>query len=294
MEVSRLPLLPANVPDIDEHDHDNPQLVAEYVNDIYAYMRELETRYPVPHHYLESRDVTGRMRAILVDWLVQVHLRFHLLQETLYLTVAIIDRFLAVQEVSRPKLQLVGVTAMLIASKYEEMYAPEMADFVYITDNAYSKADIRTMECIILKSLDFQLGRPLPLHFLRRNSKAGDVDASKHALAKYLMELSLGDYELAHVAPSKVAAAALLLSIRLLDGSSWCDKLEHYSQYSEKSLLPVVQRLAFNITKASGGKLSAIYTKYASSKFVRTSHLPELKSQVVLDLAAASSPDDLC
>lgn len=79
------------------------------------------------------------------------------------------------QEVSRSKLQLVGVTAMLVASKYEEMYAPEIADFVYITDNAYSKSDIRKMEILILKTLEFNLGRPLPLHFLRRNSKAGQV-----------------------------------------------------------------------------------------------------------------------
>lgn len=81
-------------------------------------------------------------------------------------------------EVSRSKLQLVGVTAMLIASKYEEMYAPEIADFVYITDNAYTKADIRRMEVTILRQLNFQLGRPLPLHFLRRNSKAGEVRCS--------------------------------------------------------------------------------------------------------------------
>ena len=71
---------------------------------------------------------------------------------------------------------------MLIASKYEEMYAPEIADFVYITDNAYSKADIRKMECLILKTLDFKLGRPLPLHFLRRNSKAGEVSSRCHDL----------------------------------------------------------------------------------------------------------------
>jgi len=64
---------------------------------------------------------------------------------------------------------------MWIAAKYEEMYAPEVADFVYITDNAYSKAEIRQMECHILKSIDFQLGRPLAIHFLRRNSKAGEV-----------------------------------------------------------------------------------------------------------------------
>ena len=84
-----------------------------------------------------------------------------------------------VQKVSRSKLQLVGVTCMLLASKYEEMYAPEIADFVYITDNAYTKADIRRMECLVLKTLDFNLGKPLPLHFLRRNSKAGEVSDTR-------------------------------------------------------------------------------------------------------------------
>ena len=80
---------------------------------------------------------------------------------------------------SKSKLQLVGVTSMLLASKYEEMYAPEINDFVYITDNAYTKSDIRKMECLILKKLDFNLGRPLPLHFLRRNSKAGEVSRAR-------------------------------------------------------------------------------------------------------------------
>ena len=77
--------------------------------------------------------------------------------------------------VNRQRLQLVGVTSMLIAAKYEEMYSPEIGDFEYITDNAYSKSDIRKMECIILHTISFSLGRPLPLHFLRRNSKAGEV-----------------------------------------------------------------------------------------------------------------------
>ena len=77
--------------------------------------------------------------------------------------------------VEKSKLQLVGVTAMLIASKYEEMYAPEVRDFVYITDNAYSSEEIRAMEQKMLQQLDFSLGTPLCLHFLRRDSRAGDV-----------------------------------------------------------------------------------------------------------------------
>lgn len=87
-------------------------------------------------------DINEKMRAILVDWIIEVHLKFKLLPETLFLTVSLIDRFLEKSVIMRTKLQLVGVTAMLIASKYEEIYAPEVRDFVYITDNAYSRVEI--------------------------------------------------------------------------------------------------------------------------------------------------------
>ena len=117
----------------------------------------------------------------------------------------------------RNKLQLLGVTAMLIASKVEEMYAPEVNDFVYITDNSYTSAEIRQMELKILNSLKFNFSRPIPLHFLRRNSKAGDVDVLQHSVAKYLVELSSLEYEMAHHPPSLIAAASLFLSLRVLE-----------------------------------------------------------------------------
>ena len=90
-------------------------------------------------------DINDKMRAILVDWLVEVHLKFKLMPETLYLTVNLIDRFLAKKPVTRKNLQLVGVTAMLIASKYEEIWAPEVRDFVYISDKAYTREQILGM-----------------------------------------------------------------------------------------------------------------------------------------------------
>ncbi len=86
------------------------------------------------------------MRAILIDWLVEVHLKFKLVPESLYLTVNLIDRYLEREQVNRQKLQLAGVTAMLIACKYEEIYPPIVRDFVYITDNAYTKEEILAME----------------------------------------------------------------------------------------------------------------------------------------------------
>ncbi|XP_015240040.1 PREDICTED: G2/mitotic-specific cyclin-B2-like [Cyprinodon variegatus] len=139
------------VQDVDERDADEPQLCSQYVRDIYAYLHLLEVQQDVRADYMKGLEITPQMRAILVDWLVQVHSRFQLLQETLYLTVAILDRFLQVQPVSRRKLQLVGVTAMLVACKYEEMYSPEVGDFAYITDDAFSKPQILEMEQLVLR-----------------------------------------------------------------------------------------------------------------------------------------------
>jgi len=278
-----------NINDIDRDDAENPQLVSEYVNDIYEYMRELERTYPIrPHCLANQADINGRMRGILIDWLVQVHLRFHLLQETLFLTVAILDRYLQTENVTKNRLQLVGVTSMWIAAKYEEMYAPEVADFVYITDNAYSKSDIRQMEFHILKTLDFQLGRPLAIHFLRRNSKAGEVDATTHTMAKYLMELTLVDYDLVHCPPSEIAAAALCLSMKLLTQASWSATLAHYSCYSSAQLQPLISKLAHLAVHAGTGKLVAIKAKYQSSKFMRISKSEELSSAIVQELSTGA------
>jgi len=276
-----------NVQDIDANDGDNPQLVSEYVNDIYQHLRFLEDKYKVLPKFLEGQVITGKMRAILIDWLIQVHVRFNLLQETLYLTVAIIDRYLQIEKkTAREKLQLVGVTAMFIASKYEEMYCPEVGDFAYITDKAYTKAEIRRMEVKMLTALECYISFPLPLHFLRRNSKAGSVDAAQHNLAKYLMELCLPEYTMCHYRPSLIAAAALCFSLKLLgDESVWDDTLTFYSNYAEDKLKPIVCKMAAIIIKSQSSKQQAVRSKYRSSKCMKISEIPQLKSRLVETLA---------
>lgn len=88
-----------NIENIDKDDVENPQLVVDYVNEIYGYLRQLEAIQSVREDYLKVTGATilPKMRAVLVDWLIQVHQQFNLLQETLYLTVAILDRFLQVR-----------------------------------------------------------------------------------------------------------------------------------------------------------------------------------------------------
>ncbi|XP_061203498.1 G2/mitotic-specific cyclin-B2 [Neopsephotus bourkii] len=276
-----------NVEDIDAEDCGDPQLCSDYVKDIYEYLRELELQQSVRPRYLDGKTINGRMRSILVDWLVQVHSRFHLLQETLYMCVAVVDRFLQSHPVPRKSLQLVGVTAMLLASKYEEMFSPDIGDFVYITDNTYTSNEIREMEIVILQELNFNLGRPLPIHFLRRASKAGEADAKQHTLAKYLMELTLVDYDMVHHRPSEIAAAALCLSQKLLGHNKWDAKQEYYTGYTEESLEMTMKHMAKNVFKVNENltKYTATKNKYASSKLLMISTIPQLKSKIIKDMA---------
>ncbi|XP_056268825.1 G2/mitotic-specific cyclin-B2 [Pseudoliparis swirei] len=278
------------VQDVDEDDAEQPQLCSEYVKDIYSYLHVLEVQQAVRANYMQDYEISARMRAILVDWLVQVHSRFQLLQETLYLTVAVLDRFLQVQPVSPRKLQLVGVTAMLVACKYEEMYAPEVGDFAYITDNAFSTAQILEMEQLVLRTLNFALGRPLPLHFLRRASKVASSDIERHTLAKYLMELTLLDYDMVHYRPSEIAAAALCLSQLLLEGLPWSPTQQHYSTYEASHLKPIMHRIARNVVMVNEGKtkFQAVKNKYSSSKLMKISLAPQLTSAVVKTMAASA------
>merc|ERR1712168_1682861 len=268
---------PIGVADIDEKDLENPQLCAEYTQDVYSYLRKLEPSSAVRAGHLLGCSINDKMRAVLVDWLVEVQVQFKLLQETLFSTISIVDRFLAVEgrSVTRSKLQLVGVAAMFLASKVEEVFAPACSDFVYITDHAYTEDAIKQMEIKILQTLKFSLFEPLSIHFLRRFSKAGDVDVLQHSLAKYAIELALVEYDLVPEPKEKEATV-------------WSKTLKFYSGYSKEDLTPTVSRLAQTISASflKSSKIEAIRNKYRGVKFMKVADLPELKGEALLKLVS--------
>jgi len=278
-------VIPPTITDIDKESEKDPFQCSEYAVDIYSYLRTIEKKLYVSDYMPKQTEINERMRSILIDWLIQVHGRFGLLQETLYLTVHLIDRFLEHHMVIRSKLQLVGVSAMLLASKYEETYAPEVGDFVYITDNSYTKGQIKKMEQLIFKTVSFDLSQPLSIQFLRRNSKAAVADAKKHTLAKYFLELILIDYNTSRIMPSKIAAASLYLAGKLLENAEWTDTLAYYSSYDEDDLCSTVKSIAKLIAKAETSKFQASRTKYSMNKFMGIAAIPELKGDLVFRLA---------
>lgn len=289
--VQDFPEVPEGIANIDvsEENCRNPALCAEYTPFLYSYLRQMEHKLAIRKDFMQGMHINGRIRGILVDWLIDVHNQFKLLQETLYLAIFLLDRFMQLDgvQIKRSRYQLVGVTALFTASKIEEMYPPEIADFVYITDNSFTLADIKQMEIRMLSAIKFRVGRPLPLHFLRRYSKAGDVDILQHTLAKYLIELSQLDYELAHVDPSEQSAAALCLSLHLLstdESEVWSATLQYYSTYSEQKLMPTITRMAALAATASKSSLKAVFNKYCSRTKLKVAMLPELKGSKIKKL----------
>lgn len=129
-------------------------------------------------------DINEKMRSILIDWLIEVHDKFDLMKETLFLTVNLIDRFLSKQTVVRKKLQLVGLVSMLLACKYEEVSVPVVGDLILISDKAYTRQDVLDMVLLyyLYTNFIYSLLNLLLLAKSRVISFVGAIDAQHIAV----------------------------------------------------------------------------------------------------------------
>ncbi|KAG2482600.1 hypothetical protein HYH03_018484 [Edaphochlamys debaryana] len=181
------------------------------------------TRRPCPDRMGDVQtDVTPAMRTMLVDWLGEVRDEFRLHTETLFLAVHYLDRYLCAKPVSRGRFQLLGLTCLWVAAKFEEVYPPALKDMLAMAENMYSAEDMRVMEKELLFTLDFGLSVPTPLRFLHYflqlaplPAHPGD-DLSARRLAEALLELTLLEGAFLRAPPSHVAAAAVYLALGLV------------------------------------------------------------------------------
>ncbi len=245
----------------------NPQNVDEYFDDICEELAKNEDKYLVDPQYMSNQpDINHRMRAILIDWLIDVHLKYRLLPQTMYICVNLIDRYLSKAETNRAKLQLVGVTAMFIACKYEEIYPPELKDFVYITDGAYVKSDVLKMETKMLSKLNFDVTFPTQWTLFETYKRKLDLDEKTFKLAWFLMELCLIDYKILKFKMSQIAASAILIAAKnnRVYKNNWLkDNIGIDENSLEECCKEIYDFYAYNATH----NLQAIRRKFSSSKF---------------------------
>ncbi|XP_047064397.1 cyclin-B1-5-like [Lolium rigidum] len=265
------------VEDIDRLDGDNELAVVDYIDDIYSYYKTAQHEN-LPVQYIDSQpEINPKMRAILVDWLAEVAHKFELMPESFYLTIYIVDRFLSMKAVPRRELQLVGVAAMLIACKYEEMWAPEVTDFIHISDNSYSRQQILGMEKNILNKMSWNLTVPTMYVFLVRFAKAAGTGSDKELehMVFFFAELALMEYGMVSLCPSLVAASAVYAARCTLNKSPiWTETLKHHTGFNELQLMEHAKALVASHAAAPQSKLKAVYKKYSGSQFARVALHP--------------------
>eukprot|EP00708_Paratrimastix_pyriformis_P002342 GAFH01001087.1.p1 GENE.GAFH01001087.1~~GAFH01001087.1.p1 ORF type:complete len:553 (-),score=132.25 GAFH01001087.1:277-1935(-) len=268
---------PVEYNDIDCSDARNPQAVTEYVNEIYQFLRESEQSRDclVTTDYIAHQpEVNERMRAALIDWILDVHYGFKMSPDSLFLSVNLIDRFLSKRQVSASKLLLLGVTSLFLAAKFEETPAISVLDFVSISGEQCSRKAIIKMESLILDTLKYTMSVPTTLTFLKRYAKAADATNQIGMLSRFITELALHDYYVStHYLPSMVSAAAISLALRVVKRPAWTPTLIHYSGYQEHQLTECVHDLARTVLKLQFISIRAVYEKYNSLRYLSVAQL---------------------
>lgn len=259
--------VPEGVTDFDKETENDPFAVAEYAEEIFQYYKNRENVFPIDKYIDRQPDVSKSMRSILVDWMVEVQESFELNHETLYLAVKIIDLYLTKNTITRDVLQLVGSTAIFIACKFDERIPPYVDDFLYICDDAYNRKELISMEIKILKTIGYDLGIPLSYRFLRRYARCGKVCMEDLTLARYILELSLMDYELIDASDSLLAAAALFLAKAIKEDATWNETLSHYSGYKVEDIRHIVYHLHNMLSQPPKEHLKTIRNKYSHKVF---------------------------
>ena len=207
------------------------QIPKDYINIIYynLLVEENQELNPKPvHTYMKSqKEINEQMRSILVDWIIDVHHKFGFTDETLFMTIIIIDRYCSSEQISRIKYQCLGITALMIACKHEEINVPKVEDFIYITDNAYTKEEVFKMENDVLSKLKFELLYPSPIKFYEYLSLNFNFSKKYHMLGKYLMETFLLDLKWLKYKPSIISCACTYIVMKFF-------KMDNYRQSYEK------------------------------------------------------------
>jgi len=273
----------------------------EYSREAYEYLKDHEKAYVIPQDYLDTGAITVNMRMILIDWLTQVQHHLKITQESLYLTVSILDTILHRRDVDADKLQLLGITAMLLATKLEEYYPAEVGKLLHLTENSYTREEVVNMERVLIQILNFKVYIPSPQVFLLRYARAAlrSMDDLFYDTCNYIMDTHLLLASHSCVPASQSAAASVLLSSLLYYVSAndntdvnlspsvetiWTPTLVHYSSYSHTDLLQISLEMVNQMihTSAEDFKFRGAVTKYTSqSQHKKLSTHPHVQKKVL-------------
>ena len=254
----------------------------EYANEIYINLlneeKNLNTK-PIYGYMEKQPQINEKMRAILIDWIIDIHFKFNLKLQTLYITVMIIDTFLSKKEIRRSEFQLLGLAALLIACKTEEVQCPQMKDLIDLTDGACNKEQLIKMESDVLVLLNFNICVPTPVDFFGILAKGFKFNSLQTNLGKYFMEYSLYDYNMVKYSPSVIAAACCYFVMKFFGRDDYKKLYSSFfvnDEFPQKVIKNATRDLCFLVQNLKNSEIfKVLREKYSLEKYDKVSEYLE-------------------
>lgn len=248
------------------------QKVEEYQDQILAFLRIKETQYSKSVDFLSvQREINSKMRAILIDWIIDITVKFKTQQKTLYLTIDIIDRYLSLKSVKKSEFQLLGIASLMVACKIEEIYPPLLKDYVYICDYAFSKEQILEMEGEILYEIGFDFAQSCYYDFLEFFQEKLRMDKKVYFFIQYILEMSLLDVKCAKYKGIEMVVGAIFLVRKIFKTGDWDEELKEMCDLNDKVVKLCARDLFLSLQKVDSSDFTSVKRKYAEEEFCEVS-----------------------
>ena len=262
-----------------QNNQDNISYVGEYLEEIYMnlLLEENQSTIKPKYGYMANQpEINEIMRAILIDWIIDVHLRFNLRQDTLFMTIWLIDTYLSFAFIQRDKLQLLGITCLLISGKSHEIYYPQHNKLLEMTDNAYIKEEMLTMENEILKKLNFFIVCPNPIDFYNILSKMFNFEKKQYYLGNYFIEAALVNYPILKYSSSVIASSCAYLVMKYYKIDGYQILYNNFivnEKCPEDVIKDAAKEIYFLVDNLSKSKFKSVKKKFSLTQFENVSEI---------------------
>lgn len=245
----------------------NPQMVKPYKDRIREFLQKRDKFQKIDYKFLSvQNDINSKMRGILVDWLVDVSVKFNLIEITLFSTINLLDKFLQTKQVHRQNLQLIGITCLMIVSKFEEIYPPSIKDYVCVCDKAYSQDQLLDSEAEVLQALQFDLAVTPSIIFYKDLVQEISFSPKTICFGKYILETALLEDSSRKYSNRELACGSIFLINKIFKcGKSWeKDFAQVLTGITETKVKSCAKELYKVLSKVNASNLSAIKRKFAT------------------------------
>ena len=251
----------------------------DYYDELYLNLIFDEQRFyqKINYNYMNfQKNINSNMRAILIDWLIDVHYRFNMKRKTLFHCVFIIDAYLSKNTVERTKLQLLGMVALLIACKQNEIIYPRLTSFLAVADNAYTLKELTDMELKVIKKLEFDILAPTAEEFFSINADYFEFTQKQRFFGEYLLDVSLLDFGLLKYKPSTIAVACGYIVMKFFHLNGINLIIDNASpDVNQNNVKECAKHLCFLMKFISQSVLGATKNKYMSDKYMKVAQICE-------------------